>query len=79
MLASSLLYLLGDTLVTMKFNTPINEVLDTVEPESAAAVSVWARLAAGRVGTRCAWQPLYWEQQRFFLRSRSKEARRPPS
>ena len=43
LLAGSLLYLVGNIIVTMVFNVPMNESLDALEPESADAADVWAR------------------------------------
>ena len=43
LLAGSLLYLVGAILVTIVFNVPMNESLDTVKPESVEAADLWAR------------------------------------
>jgi len=43
LLAGSLLYLVGAILVTIVFNVPMNEALETVEPESAEAANLWTR------------------------------------
>ncbi len=43
LLAGSLLYLVGAILVTIVFNVPMNEALETVEPESVEAANLWAR------------------------------------
>ena len=42
LLAGSLLYLVGVMLVTIVFNVPMNESLDTVKPESVEAADMWA-------------------------------------
>lgn len=42
LLSGSLLYLVGTMLVTIVFNVPMNESLDTVEPESVEAANLWA-------------------------------------
>ena len=42
LLSGSLLYLIGVMLVTIVFNVPMNESLDTVEPESVEAANLWA-------------------------------------
>lgn len=42
LLAGSLLYLVGAILVTIVFNVPMNEALDTVTPESVDAAARWA-------------------------------------
>jgi len=42
-LAGSLLYLVGAILVTIVFNVPMNEALETVEPESVEAANLWTR------------------------------------
>ena len=43
LLAGSLLYLVGVILVTVVFNVPMNEALDTVQPESKEAADQWAK------------------------------------
>ena len=43
LLAGSLLYLVGAILVTIVFNVPMNEDLETVEPESVEAANLWTR------------------------------------
>ena len=43
LLAGSLLYLVGAILVTIVFNVPMNEALETVEPESVEAANLWTR------------------------------------
>ena len=43
LLGGSLLYLVGNILVTIIFNVPMNESLDTVKPESDEAATMWAR------------------------------------
>jgi len=42
-LAGSLLYLVGAILVTIVCNVPMNEDLETVEPESVEAANLWTR------------------------------------
>ena len=42
-LAGSLLYLVGAILVTIMFNVPMNEALETVETESVEAANLWTR------------------------------------
>ena len=42
-LAGSLLYLIGAILVTIVFNVPMNESLDTVTPDSNAAATMWTK------------------------------------
>ena len=42
-LAGSLLYLVGAILVTIVFNVPMNEDLETLEPESVEAANLWTR------------------------------------
>ncbi len=43
LLAGSLLYLIGSLLVTIGFNVPMNESLDTVNSGSDAATNMWAK------------------------------------
>ncbi len=43
LLAGSLLYLGGSIVVTIVFNVPMNEALDTVKPESDEAAIMWAK------------------------------------
>lgn len=43
LLAGSLLYLVGAILVTIVFNVPMNESLDTVKPKSVEAANLWAK------------------------------------
>ena len=43
LLAGSLLYLVGAILVTIVFNVPMNEAMETVEPESVEAANLWTR------------------------------------
>lgn len=43
LLAGSILYLVGVILITIVFNVPMNESLDTVEPESIEGGNVWAK------------------------------------
>jgi uncharacterized membrane protein len=43
LLAGSLLYLAGVTAVTIRFNVPINEALDTANPESVETATLWAK------------------------------------
>lgn len=42
-LAGSLLYLVGAILVTIVCNVPMNEALETVEPESVESANLWTR------------------------------------
>jgi len=42
LMAGSLLYLVGNILVTIVFNVPMNESLDVLEPESVEAADTWA-------------------------------------
>ena len=42
LLAGSLLYLIGTVLVTMVFNVPMNNALESVDPESSNASTQWA-------------------------------------
>jgi uncharacterized membrane protein len=43
LLAGSLFYLIGTILVTIVFNVPMNEALDSVEPESIEAANQWTK------------------------------------
>ena len=43
LLAGSLLNLVGVILVTIGFNVPMNESLDTVNPKSVEAANMWAK------------------------------------
>lgn len=43
LLAGSLLYLVGTTLLTIVFHVPRNDALAAVDPAGADAVSLWAR------------------------------------
>ena len=43
LLAGCLLYLVGNIVVTMIFNVPLNNALAAADPVSAAGASVWAR------------------------------------
>jgi len=43
LLAGCLLYLVGAILVTIVCNVPMNEALETVEPESVEAANLWTR------------------------------------
>ena len=43
LLSGCLLYLVGSILVTIVFNVPMNEALETVEPESVEAANLWTR------------------------------------
>jgi uncharacterized membrane protein len=42
-LSAAITYLLGMFLCTVIFNVPLNHELDSVDPESAEAASVWSR------------------------------------
>ena len=46
LLAGSLLYLIGTVLVTMVFNVPMNDDLESVEPASNDAAGQWASYLA---------------------------------
>jgi uncharacterized membrane protein len=43
LLAGGLLYLLGNILVTMAFNVPLNNALAAVKPDSAEGAILWTR------------------------------------
>jgi uncharacterized membrane protein len=43
LLVGCLLYLVGNIVVTMIFNVPLNNALAAADPVSAAGASVWAR------------------------------------
>ena len=42
LLAGSLLYLIGTVMITMVFNVPMNDALESVDPESSNASTQWA-------------------------------------
>ncbi|WP_242041158.1 anthrone oxygenase family protein [Leptolyngbya sp. FACHB-261] len=46
LLLGSLLYLVGTLGVTIVFNVPLNDVLATVEPDSASGANLWANYLA---------------------------------
>ena len=46
LLAGSLLYLIGTVLVTMVFNVPMNDALDSIDPKSNDASGHWASYLA---------------------------------
>lgn len=43
LLAGSVLYVVGDVVVTMAFNVPLNNALAAVEPMSAEGSALWSR------------------------------------
>jgi uncharacterized membrane protein len=47
LLAGSLLYVVGDVVVTMAFNVPLNNALAAADPASADGAALWARYLKG--------------------------------
>lgn len=47
LLAGSVLYVVGDVVVTMAFNVPLNNALAAADPASADGATLWARYLKG--------------------------------
>ncbi|TJV04790.1 MAG: DUF1772 domain-containing protein [Mesorhizobium sp.] len=43
LLAGALIYLVGNPIVTMVFNVPLNDALATVDPASSESATLWSR------------------------------------